>query len=103
MIDDGEARGFYPELLRSFSQKAGCEFQFTVVPRARQVVMFETGKADLLLPASSTATRDQQGQFVPMVSHRTMLISPGGQECPHYQPERPAGAARTARGRCARI
>lgn len=75
MVDDGEARGFYPELLRSFGQKAGCEFQFTVVPRARQVVMFETGKADLLLPASSTPARDQLGQFVPMVSHRTMLIS----------------------------
>lgn len=80
MVDDSEARGFYPDLMRSFGQKAGCDFQFSVVPRARQVAMFESGKADLLLPASRTSARDKLGEFVPMVSHRTMLISLQGKQ-----------------------
>lgn len=80
MVEDNEARGFYPELIRSFGQKAGCEFQFPVVPRARQVAMFESGKADLLLPASRTAARDKLGAFVPVISHRTMVISLEGKQ-----------------------
>lgn len=80
--DDGQVRGIYPDLMRSAGHKAGCEFQFTVVPRARQVAMFEAGKADLLLPASATAPRDRIATFLPMISHRTMLISVAGKQAP---------------------
>ena len=81
-LEDGQVRGIYPDLMRSAGSKAGCEFQFTAVPRARQVALFESGKADLLLPASPTAPRDQLGVFVPMISHRTMIISVAGRQPP---------------------
>jgi polar amino acid transport system substrate-binding protein len=37
--------------------------------------MFKTGMADVLVPASRTAARDQLGTFIPMINHRAMLIS----------------------------
>lgn len=73
--DGNEVRGIYPDLLRSAGPKYGCQFQISLVPRARQVAMFETGGADLLMPASRTAARDKQGIFVPMLYNRAMLIS----------------------------
>lgn len=78
IIDGDKVSGIYPELLRELGAKIGCHFAFTVVPRARQVAMFEAGKADLLVPASHTTKRDQIGVFVPLVGHRTMLISTAG-------------------------
>jgi len=67
--------GVYPDILRSGSAKEGCSFAFSVVPRARQEVMFETGKADLLIPASRTPRRDEHGIFVPLIYNRATLIS----------------------------
>lgn len=67
--------GIYPDLLRSLGGKAGCHFAFTSVPRARQELMFETGKADLLIPATRTTARDVHGIFIPMIGHRATLIS----------------------------
>jgi len=81
-VEDGQVRGIYPDLMRSAGQKAGCEFQFSVVPRARQVAMFESGKADLLVPASPTTARDQLGVFISMISHRTMIVSVAGKQPP---------------------
>jgi polar amino acid transport system substrate-binding protein len=37
--------------------------------------MFQAGQADILIPASRTAARDQLGTFVPLIGHRAMLIS----------------------------
>jgi len=74
--------GLYPDLLRSLAGKEGCQVEFSVVPRARLEAMFETGRADLLVPASRTPRRDEHGIFVPMVSSRAVLIS--------LQSERPA-------------
>lgn len=73
-VDGRLAGGVYPELLRGFA-KEGCEFTFNVVPRARQEVMFEAGKADLLIPASRSVRRDQFGLFVPLIFVRATLIS----------------------------
>ncbi|MBT9457853.1 MAG: transporter substrate-binding domain-containing protein [Burkholderiaceae bacterium] len=67
--------GVYPDILRSVAAKEGCSFTFSVVPRARQEVMFETGKADLLIPASRTPRRDEHGIFVPLIYNRATLIS----------------------------
>ncbi|MES2261174.1 MAG: transporter substrate-binding domain-containing protein [Pseudomonadota bacterium] len=67
--------GIYPEALRPLAAKAGCNIVFSVVPRARLELLFESGKADMLLPATRTAARDQQGIFVPMIGHRATLIS----------------------------
>ncbi|NVM78619.1 polar amino acid transport system substrate-binding protein [Duganella sp. SG902] len=75
IVEGTTARGIYPDLLRTLGPKAGCNFVFTVVPRARQVAMFKAGLADVLVPASRTAARDQLGTFIPMINHRAMLIS----------------------------
>ncbi|MYM25857.1 transporter substrate-binding domain-containing protein [Duganella sp. FT135W] len=75
MIDGLTVKGIYPDLLRAIGSKAGCQFAFTVVPRARQVAMFNAGTADVLVPASRTPARDKFGTFMPMINHRAMLIS----------------------------
>lgn len=67
--------GIYPELLRSLGAKAGCNFIFSAVPRARLEAMFEAGTADLLIPASRTPRRDRHGLFVPLLGIRPLLIS----------------------------
>jgi polar amino acid transport system substrate-binding protein len=67
--------GVYPDVLRIVGAKEGCSFAFSAVPRARQEVMFETGKADLLIPAGKTPRRDEFGIFVPLIYTRATLIS----------------------------
>ena len=67
--------GLYPDLLRSLAGKEGCSVEFSVVPRARLEAMFESGRADLLVPATRTPRRDEHGLFVPMISTRALLIS----------------------------
>ncbi|RZT10900.1 polar amino acid transport system substrate-binding protein [Duganella sp. CF402] len=75
IVEGLTVKGIYPDLLRAIGPKAGCQFVFTVVPRARQVAMFSAGTADVLVPASRTPARDKFGIFVPMINHRAMLIS----------------------------
>lgn len=76
VIVNGESvSGIYPDLLRSIAEKEGCQFVFSVVPRARQEAMFESGKADLLIPASKTSRRDELGVFIPLIHNRATLIS----------------------------
>lgn len=75
LIDGESVSGIYPELLRGLADKGGCSFAFTAVPRARLEVLFESGRADLLIPASRTPKRDQHGSFVALVHNRPMLMS----------------------------
>ena len=75
VVNGDTVNGIYPDLMRALAPKAGCNFIFSVVPRARQVAMFENGTADLLIPATRTSARDRLGIFVPMMGHRAMLIS----------------------------
>ena len=75
VVNGASISGIYPDLLRSMGAKLGCNFIFTPVPRARLEAMFEAGKADLLIPASSTPRRDQHGLFIPMLGSRPLLIS----------------------------
>lgn len=81
-VNGSTVGGIYPDVLRSASQKAGCQLAFSVVPRARQEVLFEMGKADLLLPASRTPARDVIGTFIPLIGHRATLISMAGSRPP---------------------
>lgn len=74
IIADNDISGIYPELLRSLA-KEGCEFVLTPVPRARQELLFETGKADLLVPATRTSRRDEHGTFVLLTRSRATIIS----------------------------
>ncbi|SFM91905.1 substrate-binding periplasmic protein [Rugamonas rubra] len=82
VINGASVNGIYPDLLRNLGGRVGCNFLFSVVPRARQMAMYEAGKADLLIPAMRTAGRDKIGQFVPMVGHRAVLISVAGSRAP---------------------
>ena len=78
VINGGAVSGIYPDVLRAASQKLGCQLAFSGVPRARQEVLFEMGKADLLVPATRTPARDQIGTFIPLIGHRATLISVAG-------------------------
>ena len=82
VVNGATIGGIYPDLLRSMGAKVGCNFIFTAVPRARLEAMFEAGKADLLIPASSTPRRDQHGLFIPMLGSRPLLISLQGTRAP---------------------
>jgi len=75
IVQDEAISGIYPDILRSISQKEGCSFALTPVPRARQEALFESGKADLLIPATRTPRRDEFGHFVPLIYNRATLIS----------------------------
>lgn len=74
-IDGDTIGGIYPDLLRSLSDKEGCTFAMSEVPRARLEILFETGRADLLIPASKTPKRDALGTFVALIRNRATLLS----------------------------
>lgn len=82
IVEGPEIKGIFPDLLREISPKTGCKFVFNVVPRARLVVLYRVGQADLLLPATRTPERDKLGTFVPMIDNRPMLISIAGKRAP---------------------
>ncbi|MET0264071.1 MAG: transporter substrate-binding domain-containing protein [Duganella sp.] len=77
-----KVRGIYPDVLRGVAEKIGCKFEYTMVPRARLVALYQLGQADLFLPASPTPERDRHGTFVPLVSIRPVLISLEGNHAP---------------------
>lgn len=66
--------GAYPSLLRELGREHGCEFRFSLMPRARIERMFETGQADLLVPATRSDRRDRWGDFVPLVQSRAVAL-----------------------------
>ncbi len=75
-FDAGDrATGLYPTLLRELAASTGCDFQIRRVPRARLQKLFETARADLLMPASASPSRDGDGEFVPLIQVRTSLIT----------------------------
>lgn len=73
---DGErSNGIYPMLLDELAAATGCQFRIHRVPRARLQKLFESGQADLLLPASAAPARDADGEFVALVQVRASLLS----------------------------
>jgi polar amino acid transport system substrate-binding protein len=75
IIDGDGVKGIYPDFLRSLAEKDNCTTVLSAVPRARLEVLFETGRADLLIPASKTPKRDAHGTFIPLIQNRAMLIT----------------------------
>ena len=75
LAQDNTIGGVYPEILRNAGLKEGCVFELSAVPRARLDLMYESGRADLLIPASRSPARDEFGIFVPLIQSRAMLIS----------------------------
>ena len=82
MIEGDTISGIYPEILRSTQSKETCMFALSPVPRARQELLFEAGRADILLPASKTPRRDELGTFVPLTYSRAALISVNSDRAP---------------------
>jgi polar amino acid transport system substrate-binding protein len=78
----GAIGGVFPALMRDIGAKVGCDIALSEVPRARLEMMFELGKADMLLAATHTEHRDQYGQFVPLIQSRAALISIEGKHPP---------------------
>ncbi|NCT82010.1 MAG: transporter substrate-binding domain-containing protein [Comamonadaceae bacterium] len=74
-FDGDRSGGIYPTLLRELGAASGCEFQIQRVPRARLQRMFDTGQADLLMPASAAPSRDREGEFVPLLQVRASLVT----------------------------
>jgi polar amino acid transport system substrate-binding protein len=67
--------GLYPTLLRELGSATGCQFQMRRVPRARLQKMFESGQADVMLPAAPAVARDVHGEFVPLAQVRASLVT----------------------------
>lgn len=82
IINGSNVSGVYPDLLRDFSGKTGCQFDFVPVPRARLQAMFDAGEADILIPASKSPQRELSGEFVPLIRVRATLISLGEKHNP---------------------
>ncbi len=75
IIIQGEVvSGIYADLLREL-EKEGCQFLFTIAPRARSEMMFKVGAADLLLPSTRTPQRDELGLLIPLIKSRVTVIS----------------------------
>lgn len=73
---EGErSEGVYPTLLRELGAAVGCEFRMQRVPRARLQRMFESAQADLLIPASASPARQDDGEFVPLIHARPTLLT----------------------------
>ena len=75
IVAENQYSGVFPDLFRLASQKEQCQFQFSLVPRARMELLFENGQADLLFPAVKTEKRDESGVFVPLIYTRATLIT----------------------------
>lgn len=76
IIDGDQVSGAFPDALRELGAKMGCRFVFPVVPRARLSYMFlQSGEADLLLPASRSAVRDRDADYVPMMKLKMAMVS----------------------------
>lgn len=76
VVVSGDAvSGIYPDLLRVMSDKEKCTFAMAAVPRARLEMLFESGRADVLIPASKTPKRDALGTFVALIQNRALLLS----------------------------
>jgi polar amino acid transport system substrate-binding protein len=78
----GAVFGIYPDVLREYGSKYGCEFLFPIVPRARAEFMVRNGLADLLVGSVQVTERDTWGVFVPMLGTDWVLISSRTDEAP---------------------
>jgi polar amino acid transport system substrate-binding protein len=81
-VKGDQVGGAFPEVLDEAVARAGCKLVYSVVPRARLELMFETGKADLLMTSTKTARRDKFGIFVPLIVSRATLVSIDAKRAP---------------------
>jgi len=66
-VEGEQVAGVLPELLRERGALIGCEFRFSVVPRARAArAVFEAQQGDIYLPAQRKPERQASHLFVPL-------------------------------------
>ncbi|MBY0378357.1 MAG: hypothetical protein K2Q33_07335 [Gammaproteobacteria bacterium] len=83
MIANGaQYTGIIPEFLQQIEQKTHCHFAYSLVPKNRQEILFESAQADLLITAVKTERRDRFGIFVPLIQLRATLISVADKHAP---------------------
>ncbi|MBH9576413.1 substrate-binding periplasmic protein [Inhella proteolytica] len=75
VVEGDQISGAYPLLLQQLGAAQGCRFVFQPVPRARLERLFETGAADLIVPATHSERRDAYGEFVPLILSRAAAVS----------------------------
>lgn len=100
-FDGARADGVYPQLMRELATSTGCEFRMQQVPRARLQRMFDTGLADMLIPASASPKRLEDGEFLPLIHVRPSILTLSGQQAPRSLAEllaRPAYRLVVVRG-----
>jgi polar amino acid transport system substrate-binding protein len=73
-INGDDVGGLVPDLLRRGGKLVGCEWIWTIAPRARVEAMFEAGQSDLMLAVTRTTRREELGHFIPMLSTRASVI-----------------------------
>lgn len=74
--DEQQVSGAVPDWLRQAGAAQGCSFAFPVYPRARLTMMFfDTGEADIFVPATRTAARDRRSLFVPLIQFTPNLVT----------------------------
>jgi len=81
-VDGDKIGGAYPQLLRELGAAQACQFDFQAVPRARLELLFESGQADLMVPATRSDRRDALGEFVPLIRSRPAAVSLAGSRAP---------------------
>lgn len=76
IVDNDRVSGVYPDLLRELGEKAGCKFVFPAYPRARSDMMFfERGTSDIVVPASYVAERAQTATFIPLIKVLPTMVA----------------------------
>mgnify|MGYP003457848609 FL=1 len=74
MVKNNHYSGITPDFLNIVEAKSNCRFIYFQVPKNRQEILFENGKADLLITTIKTDKRDKIGNFVPLIQIRAMVI-----------------------------
>ncbi len=82
IVKDKKFSGILPEVLNIIQAKSNCRFEYTLVPKNRQEILFETGQSDLLVGAVKTARRDKLGIFFNLIQLRATLIAVNAKHAP---------------------
>jgi polar amino acid transport system substrate-binding protein len=82
VAEGGNVAGVYPEVLREYGTRAGCEFVFPVVPRKRAEQMVQAGYGDIFIGSAQAPDRDAWGEFIPLLMVQWTLISNHAEPAP---------------------
>lgn len=72
---NNQLSGITPDFFSVLTKESGCRFEYVVVPRARAELMFLQGEVDIFPTATQSASRDQAGTFIPVMSSLPALIT----------------------------